>query len=98
MAAMKRLTTPSERKSFRYKGDLNEELIIYLDENGKPQDKFALVITPYVIKRIKTAIRQGRKILMGANRDNPSRNSLGALLKAERQTPQQLSYLIPILK
>ncbi len=34
---------------------------------------------------------------MGASRDNPPQNSLGTVLKNERQTPQQLSYLIPIL-
>ncbi len=34
---------------------------------------------------------------MGASRDNPPENSLGAILKREGQTPQQLSYLIPIL-
>ena len=34
---------------------------------------------------------------MGASRDNPPKDSLGAVLKNEGQTPQQLSYLIPIL-
>jgi len=34
---------------------------------------------------------------MGAFRDNPLQNSPGAVLKREGQTPQQLSYLVPIL-
>lgn len=34
---------------------------------------------------------------MGASRDNPPKDSLGYILIEENQTPQQLSYLIPIL-
>ncbi len=39
----------------------------------------------------------GKEIALGASRDKPSLDSLGALLKSEGQSPQQLSYLIPIL-
>ncbi len=94
---MRQLSTLSG-KCFKYKGNLNEELIIYTsDENGREQERFALVITPYTINLVKSVIMQKGKILMGASRDNPPQNSLGAVLKNERQTPQQLSYLIPIL-
>ena len=85
-------------KSFKYKGNLNEELIIYpSDDSGREQERFALVITPHTINLVKSVIIQKREILMGASRDNPPKNSLGAVLKNEGQTPQQLSYLIPIL-
>jgi hypothetical protein len=85
-------------KSFRFKGNLHEELIIYpSDKEDQPQDKFALAITPYTIELVKSRIEEKREILMGASRDNPPKNSLGAMLKEDGQTPQELSYLIPIL-
>jgi len=94
---MDELTTLSGKK-FRYKGEISEELIVYPSDKGnKHQDKFALVITPYTTNIVMSAIRREREILMGASRDNPPPKSLGALLKKERQTPQQLSYLVPIL-
>ena len=34
---------------------------------------------------------------MGASRDNPPKGSLGYFITMEKQSPQQLSYLIPIL-
>jgi hypothetical protein len=95
---MKTLKTPTG-KYFQYKGDLGQEIIIYpSDKEGNPQYKFALVITPFTINLIKSAIKTKSEILMGASRDKPPQGSLGALLKIEEQTPQQLSYLIPILK
>ena len=82
---------------FRYKGDLSEEIIVYpSDKNDKHQDKCALVITPYTIKMILKAIKEMKEIPMGASRDNPPKNSLGYLLIKDDQTPQQLSYIIPI--
>lgn len=94
---MKKLKTLTG-KNFQYKGNLTEEIIIYpSDSENKPQDKFALVITPFTINLVKSAIREKGKILMGASRDLPPKNSLGTLLQEEGQTPQQLSYLIPIL-
>jgi len=94
---MKKLKTLSG-KNFQYKGNINEEFIIYpSDDNSNAQEKFALAVTPYTINLIKSAIKQKRQVLMGASRDNPPKGSLGALLKNEGQTPQQLSYLIPIL-
>jgi len=94
---MKTLTTLTG-KSFRYKGDLQEELIVYPSDNEAiEQDRFALAITPFTTSLVKAAIKERREILMGASRDKPPKNSLGAILKEYGQTPQQLSYLIPIL-
>ncbi len=94
---MKKLSTLTG-KCFKYKGNLNEELIIYpSDDNGREQERFAIAITPYTINLVKSVIMQKGEILMGASRDNPPQNSLGAVLKNEGQTPQQLSYLVPIL-
>ncbi|MFZ6007848.1 MAG: hypothetical protein ACOYU2_09395 [Nitrospirota bacterium] len=93
MKKMKTLTG----KFFRHKSCDNEELIVYpSDKKGNQQEKFALVITPYTVNLIKSTIKRKGKILMGASRDKPPKDSLGALLKKEGQTPQQLSYLIPI--
>ena len=84
---------------FRYGGDLDSELIVYTSgKDGKPQDKSALVITPYVIKLVQRLIRTHWSILMGASRDNPPRDSLGWHLKRDSLAPQQLSYLISILQ
>jgi hypothetical protein len=85
-------------KGFRFKGNFGEELIIYpSDKDGLPQDRFALAITQFTVNLVKSSIREKGEILMGASRDNPPKNSLGAILKDNAQTPQQLSYLIPIL-
>ncbi len=94
---MKKLLTLTG-KCFEYKGTLNEELIVYpSDDNGREQERVAPVITPYTINLVKSVIMQKGEIPMGASRDNPPQNSLGAVLKNEGQTPQQLSYLVPIL-
>jgi hypothetical protein len=83
---------------FQYKKYPDDELIVYPpDENGDLQQKSAIVITPFTQNLVKEAIRSNGKIRMGASRDNPPSNSLGAMIKKERQSPQQLSYLIPIL-
>lgn len=94
---MKTLFTLSGRK-FQYKKHPDGELIVYpADQNGDLQEKSAIVITPYTIDLVKDTIKKYSEILMGASRDNPPKESLGALIKKEKQSPQQLSYLIPIL-
>ncbi len=94
---MKKLSTLSGRP-FQYKIHPDGELIVYIsDRNGEPQDRTAIVITPYTINLVSNAIRKHSEIAMGASRDNPPPRSLGALIKEENQSPQQLSYLIPIL-
>jgi hypothetical protein len=88
---MKSSETLAKKRSFRYEGNLTEGLAIYLK-------KTKLKIPPHTIDQVKLAIRKNSPILMGACRDKPAQSSLGALLKAEGQSPQKLCYLIPILK
>jgi hypothetical protein len=94
---MEKLKTLSG-KDFQYK-EINEgEIIVYpSDKDNQSQEKFALVVTPFTINLVKNSIKQAGRILMGASRDNPPKDSLGYILIEENQTPQQLSYLIPIL-
>lgn len=83
---------------FRYKTHPDGELVVYPpDGNGDLQDKSAIVITPFTVGLVKDAIRGAARIKMGASRDAPPRGSLGALIKQQKQSPQQLSYLIPVL-
>jgi hypothetical protein len=94
---MKELTTLTGNP-FQYKRHADGELIVYPpDEKGNVQDKSAIVITPFTIGLVKDAIRKVARIKMGASRDAPPPGSLGALIKQQKQSPQQLSYLIPIL-
>ena len=83
---------------FQYKKHPDGDIIVYTaDRNRELQERSAIVITPYTVDLVTNAIERHKEILMGASRDNPPWNSLGALLKREKQSPQQLSYLIPIL-
>lgn len=85
-------------KNFQYKEISGGEIIVYpSDDENRTQDKFALAITPFTIELIKDAIRQAGNVFMGASRDKPPKDSLGYILKKANQTPQQLSYLIPLL-
>jgi len=94
---MKQLTTATG-SPFQFKEHPNGDIIVYsADGNGQLQAKSAIVITPFTIGLVKKAIQQKGRILVGASRDQPPAGSLGALLKAEKQSPQQLSYLVPIL-
>jgi hypothetical protein len=62
-----------------------------------PQDREALVVTPWTIELVKSRISDSGDLAMGASRDNPPSGSISAALKAEGQSPQQLSYLSAIL-
>jgi hypothetical protein len=93
---MNTLTTLSGRP-FQYTVYDDGHIVVYPARAGKAQVKSAIVITPYTIELIRGAIKDTRQILMGASRDNPPPDSLGAILKREGQSPQQLSYLVPIL-
>jgi len=85
-------------KPFRYLGDLSKEIIVYpSDRVGQPQERFALVITPYESEFVSGLIREHGRLLVGASRDRPPKGSLGYFLKEKCLTPQHLSYLIPIL-
>lgn len=58
----------------------------------------SLVIREPVVRQVKQLIREKDEILMGACRDAPTPGSIGAELVLGRHgSPQQLSYLIPIL-
>ena len=94
---MKKLSTLIGHE-FQYKETPDGELIIFpADRDGNVQEKSAIVITTFTIGLVKDAIKSNKEIPMGASRDKPPRFSLGALIKKEKQSPQQLSYLIPIL-
>ena len=86
------------RRPFQHKRHPDGEIIVYPPESRRTlQTRSAIVITPYTIELVKSAIRKAGRIKMGASRDKPPDGSLGAVVKAEKQSPQQLSYLIPIL-
>jgi hypothetical protein len=83
---------------FQYRVHDTGEIIVYPSEKkGTLQAKSAIVITPFTIDLVKSAIVRSMEIAMGASRDNPPTFSLGKIIKDEKQSPQQLSYLIPIL-
>ena len=74
---------------FNYEGSLDSYLTIYKNIKIKIPKK--------IIDVIKSEINQKSPILMGACRDNPSKNSIGESLKGKRYSPQNLSYVIPLL-
>jgi hypothetical protein len=95
---MQRLTTATG-SPFQYKTHPDGKIIVYpADSQGKLQGKSALVITPFIIRLVKQEIQKRGEVAVGASRDNPPPGSLGALIKSEKQSPQQLSYLIRILE
>ena len=74
-------------------------IIVYPPRNKERQQEHAVAITPFTVELVKDAIRLHRRLPMGASRDKPAKRSIGELLlKQHGQTPQQLSYLVPILK
>jgi hypothetical protein len=83
---------------FEYERHPDGEIIVYTtDRAGQIKSKAAIAIKPDTIALVKTTIARQGEIKVGANRTRPSAGSLGAMLKAEGQSPQLLSYLIPIL-
>lgn len=76
-------------KRFRYSGSLETGLVVH-----KGVD---IAISVDTIRLIKTEIARRNPVLMGACRDNPSRNSLGETLRGRGITPQVLSYVVPLL-
>ena len=74
---------------FNYDGSISTELIIYKNLNIK--------ISKKIIDAIKSEIIQKNPIFMGACRDNPIRYSIGESLRAQGYSPQNLSYVIPLL-
>jgi len=74
---------------FKYDGSLDNGLIIY--------KKIDIGISKNIINAIKSDITRRSPVLMGACRDNPSKNSIGESLKIQGYSPQSLSYVIPLL-
>ncbi len=92
------LHTLSQNKAFQFKYADGEEIIVYpSDDDGHPQEKYAMVITRFEQRLVRDAIRDGGTITIGASRDKPPLGSLGALLKTHGRVPQALSYLAAIL-
>ncbi len=90
---MRRLQTLTG-KPFKYEGNFIEGITAYVGEHGS-----RMVIKSGTIERARLAIQENPDgILMGPNRTDPPPNSLGAMLQREGITPQQLCYLIPLLK
>lgn len=74
---------------FKYEGSIDNELIIC--------KKIDIRVTTKIINAIKSEITRKSPILMGACRDNPSKDSIGESLKMQGYSPQYLSYVIPLL-
>ena len=94
---MKQLKTVKAHR-FQFIRYSDGHIIVYPPRNREPQQEYALAITPFTVDLVKDAIRRQSGLAMGAMRDKPKERSLGELLKEHGQTPQQLSYLVPILK
>ncbi len=74
---------------FEYEGSLDKELIIHKKMNIK--------ISKASIALIKSEITRRSPVLMGACRDNPSKDSIGESLLKQGYSPQTLSYVVPLL-
>ena len=86
------------RKTFQYDGLQDGSFRIYTGKGlHKGSKRPTLMIKPEIIDLVKREIAARRRVMMGASRDNPPPLSLGAMLLDMGQTPQLLSYLIPIL-
>lgn len=74
---------------FKYEGSLDNGLVIH--------KRISIGISKDIVNAIKSEITRRSPVLMGACRDNPSKNSIGESLKAKGYSPQNLSYVIPLL-
>lgn len=77
--------------SFEFMGSLEEGLVVFRRYSS-------FTISKIIIDIIKSEIRRQSPVLMGACRDNPNPYSIGAtLLLKHGHSPQNLSYVIPLL-
>jgi hypothetical protein len=74
---------------FKYEGSLDNGLVIH--------KKISIGISKDIVNAIKSEIMRRSPVLMGACRDNPSKDSIGESLKMQGYSPQNLSYVIPLL-
>ena len=75
---------------FEYSGSLKAGLVIYKGD-------YSIPISKTIIDIIKLEIQRRSPVLMGANRDKPIKYSIGESLRNQRHSPQNLSYVIPLL-
>lgn len=74
---------------FEYDGSLDAGLTVY--------KRVPIHISKEAIDIIKFEISEKSPIKMGACRDNPSKNSIGESLWAQKYSPQYSSYVVPLL-
>lgn len=74
---------------FQYSGSLDAGLIVHKNVD--------IPISVHVVRMIRGEIERKSPVLMGACRDNPTRNSIGETLLNKGYSPQMLSYVIPLL-
>jgi hypothetical protein len=74
---------------FQYSGSLDAGLIVHKNVD--------IHISANVIGMIRGEIEKRSPVLMGACRDNPTRNSIGETLLNNGYSPQMSSYVIPLL-
>jgi hypothetical protein len=74
---------------FQYSGSLDTGLIIHKNID--------IHISTNIIQMIRGEIEKRSPVLMGACRDNPTRDSIGETLLNNGYSPQNLSYVIPLL-
>ena len=74
---------------FQYSGSLDTGLIVHKNTD--------IHISVNIIQMITGEIERRSPVLMGACRDNPIRDSIGETLLNNGYSPQNLSYVIPLL-
>ena len=74
---------------FQYSGSLDTGLIVH--------KKIDIPISANIIQMIRGEIEKRSPVLMGACRDNPTRDSIGDILLNNRYSPQISSYVVPLL-
>ena len=95
---MKRFTTLAEGKPFEFFTTCTEEILVYpCDEMGEPQCREALVITPFLVQFVKERISAARHMEVGVWPGVPPVGSLGAHLKEQGLSAQNIGYLCAIL-
>jgi hypothetical protein len=74
---------------FHYSGSLDTGLIVHKNVD--------IHISAKIIRLIRGEIERRSPVLMGACRDNPTRDSIGETLLNNGYSPQFSSYVIPLL-
>ena len=74
---------------FKYSGSLDTGPIVHKNID--------IHISVNIIQMIRGEIERRSPVLMGACRDNPTRYSIGETLLNNGYSPQNLSYVIPLL-